>query len=71
MTAKQILGILLLIAGVAAVIYGIYIQNSIDYKIASALGADTSRVAILIVCGVIGAIAGLLLLAIKSNNRQQ
>ncbi len=52
----------LLIGGVGAFIYGLSIQDSVEYKFVSTFGGDTSRVAFLMVGGIIASIVGVLLL---------
>ena len=62
MNLKQVFGMLLLIGGVGAFIYGLSIQETAEYQFVSAFGGDTSRVAILMIGGIIASIVGLLLL---------
>lgn len=62
MNLKQIFGMLLLIGGVGAFIYGLSIQETAEYQFVSAFGGDTSRVAILMIGGIIASVVGLLLL---------
>ncbi len=62
MNLKQIFGMFLLIAGVGAFIYGLSIQDSVEYKFVSAFGGDTSRVALLMIGGIVASVAGVLLL---------
>lgn len=62
MNLKQVFGMFLLIGGVGAFIYGLSIQDSVEYKFVSTFGGDTSRVAFLMVGGIITSIVGVLLL---------
>lgn len=62
MNLKQIFGMFLLIAGVGAFIYGLSIQDSVEYKFVSAFSGDTSRVALLMIGGIVASVAGVLLL---------
>lgn len=62
MNLKQVFGMFLLIGGVGAFIYGLSIQDSVEYKFVSTFGGDTSRVAFLMVGGIIASIVGVLLL---------
>lgn len=62
MNLKQVFGMLLLIGGVGAFIYGLSIQETAEYQFVSAFGGDTSRVAILMIGGIITSVVGLLLL---------
>lgn len=62
MNLKQVFGMFLLIGGVGAFIYGLSIQDSVEYKFVSTFGGDTSRVAFLMVGGIIASIIGVLLL---------
>ena len=62
MNLKQIFGMLLCLVGVGALVYGLSLQDSVEYKFVSAFGGDTSRVAMLIIGGIIATIVGVLLL---------
>lgn len=62
MTSKQIVGLLMLVSGIIMISYGLYIQDSVEYQVASTFGGDTSRVMILMASGFIAALAGLTLL---------
>ena len=53
---------LLLIGGVGAFIYGLSIQDSVEYKFVSAYGGSAPGVAMLIIGGIVAAIVGVLLL---------
>ena len=62
MNLKQFFGMLLCLMGVGALVYGLSIQDSVEYKFVSAYGGDTSRVALLMIGGIVAAIVGVLLL---------
>lgn len=62
MNLKQFFGILLCLAGVGALVYGLSIQDSVEYKFVSAYGGSAPGVAMLIIGGIVAAIVGVLLL---------
>lgn len=62
MNLKQIFGMLLCLVGVGALVYGLSIQDSVEYKFVSAYGGSAPGVAMLIIGGIVAAIVGVLLL---------
>ena len=63
MTTKQVVGLILLIIGIAAVFYGLSIMNSFEYELVSAFGAGPSPAFFLMMGGgIVAAIVGMLLL---------
>lgn len=63
MSAKQAIGLILLVIGAGAVFYGLSIMNSFEYELASAFGAGPSPAFFLMMGGgIVAAIVGMLLL---------
>lgn len=67
MNLKQVFGMFLLLAGMGALIYGLSIRDSFEYKFVSAFGGDTSRVGLLMIGGIIASVTGVLLMVFGRN----
>lgn len=62
MTTKQIIGIIFLIGGVGILLYGLSLQNSLQYQFVSAFSGNTPNATAMMIGGGIGGVIGLILL---------
>ena len=65
MKSSTIIGIVLLVAGVALAAYGLNLQNSLESQLADIFGSEDSSPQTYIIAGVIAAIAGIIMLVKK------
>lgn len=65
MKSSTIIGIVLLVAGVALAAYGLNLQNSLESQLAGFLGSEDSGPQTYIIAGVVSAIVGIIMLVKK------
>gem|GEM_PF-3849252 len=65
MKSSTIIGIILLVAGVALAAYGLNLQNSFESQVAGFLGSEDSGPETYIILGVIASVIGIILLVRK------
>lgn len=65
MKSSTIIGIILLVAGVALAAYGLNLQNSLESQLAGIFGSEDSGPQTYIILGVVASIAGIILLVRK------
>lgn len=67
---NKLLGVILIIAGIALAIYGNNLQNSFGYQFAGAFGRRDNSATIYIILGVVASIIGIVILMRKKSDNK-
>lgn len=70
MKSSQITGLILLILGIGIIIYGINVQNSVNYQFAKAFGSGAGNVVVMMFGGGVVAFIGLILLCVGNGQQE-
>ena len=70
MKSSQITGLILLILGIGVIIYGINVQNSVNYQFAKAFGSGAGNVVVMMFGGGVVAFIGLILLCVGKGQQE-
>ena len=65
MKSSKIIGVILLVAGIALAAYGLNLQNSFESQLAGFLGSEDNGPELYIILGAIASIVGIVLLVRK------